>query len=100
MNYTPRYGRFRALMRAIRQEAGLSQVELARKLGTTQTFISKSELGERRLDFLETSDFCAACGVSIGELEKRLAESLAAPAKRKKRRSPRRMDAEGRLIGR
>ena len=100
MNYSPRYGRFRALLRQVREEAGLSQTVLAEKLGKAQTFVSKSELGERRLDFLETLDFCAACGVPITELVKRLEKigSTRQPRQRAKRKSPRKMDAEGRLI--
>lgn len=99
MNYSPRYGRFRALLRKVREEAGLSQTVLAEKLGKPQTFVSKSELGERRLDFLETLDFCEACGISVAELVKRLAKSASKdhPTERAKRRSPRKMDAEGKL---
>ncbi len=99
MNYSPRYGRFRALLRQIREEAGFNQTALAQKLGKPQTFVSKSELGERRMDFLETLDFCAACGVSpmqfIERLQKGVADGI--EKSRKKRQSPRRMDSEGRL---
>lgn len=99
MNYSPRYGRFRALLRKIREESGLSQVALADKLGKPQTFISKSEIGERRIDFLETLDFCEACHVSPGEFIDRLQKNKPAETERsrKKRQSPRRMDSEGRL---
>lgn len=67
MDYSPRYGRFRELLREIRMEAGLTQVELAEKLGKPQSYVSKAELGERRLDFIETLDFCRACGVGVEE---------------------------------
>jgi transcriptional regulator with XRE-family HTH domain len=102
MNYSPRYGHFRVLLRKIREEAGLSQMALAEKLGKPQTFVSKSELGERRIDFIETLDFCAACGVAVGEVLERLdAEAIETmPKKRSKRRSPRQMDSAGRLIER
>ena len=98
MNYSPRYGRFRALLRQIREEAGFNQTALAQKLGKPQTFVSKSELGERRIDFLETLDFCAACGVSASQFIERLQRCITESEKpRKKRQSPRRMDSEGRL---
>ena len=101
MKYSPRYGRFRALLREIREEAGLNQTALSKKLGKPQTFVSKSELGERRIDFLEALDFCAACGISINAFVKRLNEKLEARSEeRKKRRSPRSMDGEGRLTER
>ncbi len=102
MNYSPRYGRFRALLRKVREEAKLSQTELAAKMGKPQTFVSKSEIGERRIDFLETVDFCAACGVSTSEFAERLQKSAAIERVkiRTKRQSPRKMDAEGRLVKR
>ena len=84
----------------MREEAGLSQTALAEKLGKPQTFVSKSELGERRIDFLETLDICAACRVSAEQFIERLEKSApVSQAKRPKRRSPRRMDDEGRLTG-
>lgn len=102
MNYSPRYGRFRALLRQIREEAGFNQVALAQKLGKPQTYVSKSELGERRIDFLETLDFCVACGVSASQFIERLQKDVVAEVKkpRKKRQSPRRMDSAGRLLRR
>lgn len=51
------------LLRQLRDEAGLTQVELGRKLGNTQTFISKIERGERRMDVVEFAEFCDALGV-------------------------------------
>lgn len=48
-----RYQRFLAKLRQARKEAGLSQVEVAKALRRPQTFVSKFELGERRLDFVE-----------------------------------------------
>lgn len=98
MNYSPRYGQFRALLRKVREEAGLSQTALSEKLGKPQTFVSKSELGERRIDFLEVVDFCAACGVGVEQLAARL-EKIEPVKQRRKRRSPRKMDAQGRLTG-
>ncbi len=40
-----------------RIEAGLTQVDVAQSLGKPQSFISKCESGERRVDFVELIDF-------------------------------------------
>ena len=53
------------LLRSVRVEAGLTQSELASRLGTDQTFISKYESGERRLDILELREVCQAIGVDF-----------------------------------
>jgi len=72
MDYSARHQRFRDLLRQIRVEAGLTQVQLAEKLGRPQSYVSKAEMGERRLDFIETLDFCEACGVGLEEFTARL----------------------------
>jgi len=74
MDYSPRSERFRELLRQARVDAGLTQVELAEKLGKPQSYVSKAELGERKLDFLETLDFCAACGKDVAKLARELKE--------------------------
>ena len=48
------------LLRGIRVDAGLSQSELASRLARDQTFVSKYESGERRLDILELRQVCQA----------------------------------------
>ena len=65
-----------SLLKEIRQEAGFSQVELAKKLGKPQSFVSKYESGERRLDFLELREVCFACGLSMEEFSRRYEESV------------------------
>jgi len=47
------YRRFLARLRHARAEAGLTQVEVARRLGKRQSFVSKCESGERRVDVVE-----------------------------------------------
>ena len=49
-------------MRAMRQQAGLTQDELAARLKKPQSYVTKSERGERRLDLIEWLAFCGACG--------------------------------------
>jgi Predicted transcriptional regulator with C-terminal CBS domains len=61
-----------ALLRQIRQEAGLRQKDLAERLGRPQSFVSKYETGERGLDVAELYELCAACGTSISRFARRL----------------------------
>ena len=55
------------LLRDVREEAGLRQVDVAEKLGQPQSFVSKYESGERRLDLLELEAVCVACDTSLDE---------------------------------
>lgn len=61
-----RYRVFLERLRRARSDAGLTQVELAERVGRPQTWVSKCELGERRVDFVELEDWAAACGRPIG----------------------------------
>ncbi|MCL2161345.1 MAG: helix-turn-helix transcriptional regulator [Betaproteobacteria bacterium] len=45
----------------MRVYSGFTQVELAHRLGKPQSYVSKVETGERKLDFLEVRDYCLAC---------------------------------------
>ena len=58
---TRRYKAFIERLRRARVDAGLTQVEIAAILGRPQTWVSKCELGERRVDFVELEDWAAAC---------------------------------------
>ena len=53
---------FAALLREARVEAKLSQQDLAEKLGTYKSMVSRFELGERRLDIVEIRQICKALG--------------------------------------
>lgn len=55
--HNPAYRTFRVRLRAAREEAGLSQTEVARRLKKTQSWVSKCESGERRVDIIELSRF-------------------------------------------
>nr|WP_246718729.1 helix-turn-helix transcriptional regulator [Microvirga terrestris] len=56
------YRRILALLVQTRKAAGLTQTEVARRLGQRQTFVSKYELGERRLDVAEYIEISRAIG--------------------------------------
>ena len=51
--YQEAYKEFLARLIEARKQAGLTQVEVAKRLGRAHSFISKCELGERRVDFVE-----------------------------------------------
>lgn len=53
--YRESYERFLAKLRQARRDAGLTQVEASRRLGKPQSFVSKIESGERRVDVIELS---------------------------------------------
>ena len=53
------YKLFLTRLRQARTEAGLSQVEVAKKLRRPQSFVSKCESGERRVDVVELTEFAA-----------------------------------------
>jgi transcriptional regulator with XRE-family HTH domain len=59
------------LLREIRQEADLRQIDVAARLEQPQSFVSKYESGERRLDLVELETVCEACGVDLKDFIKR-----------------------------
>ncbi len=63
--YSDGYLEFLSRLRAVRIEQEITQAELAIRLGTTQSFISKCERGERRIDLIEARLFCEALEVDF-----------------------------------
>lgn len=51
-----------------RKDAGITQVELGKRIGQRQTFVSKFELGERRLDVAEFVAVSRAIGADPHEI--------------------------------
>lgn len=60
-----RYERLLVQLRDARIEAGLTQAEAAKKLRKPQSFVSKCESGERRIDVVELERFAEVYGKSI-----------------------------------
>lgn len=58
--YSARHDELRALLATARRQSGLTQVQLADILNRPQSFVSKYEGGERRLDVIEFIDVCKA----------------------------------------
>lgn len=63
------------LLRQIRQEAGLRQIDLAKRLEQPQSYVSKYESGERRLDLLELLQICEALGIPLSKFVRRFEDS-------------------------
>jgi len=63
--YSPEQSELLSLLREKRKEAGLSQIELAKRLSRSQSFVSKYESGELRLDLVQLSLVCRALGTSL-----------------------------------
>jgi transcriptional regulator with XRE-family HTH domain len=63
--HSQRYRLFRELLLAERERAGLTQVEVARLLRKPQSFVSKYERGDRRLDMTEFLELADALVVDV-----------------------------------
>lgn len=59
------------LLKSAREDAGLTQVALAKELKRPQSYVSKFECGERRLDLVELREICEALGISLVDFVKR-----------------------------
>lgn len=66
--HTPAYAAFRRLLADARERKELTQAELAKRLDKPQSFVSKYESGERRLDVVEFVSVCSALGVEATAL--------------------------------
>jgi len=71
--FSVRFRQLRELLIKARKKAGLTQIELAQKLGKPQSFVSKYELGERRLDVIEFLEVAEALGIKAEKVLKQLA---------------------------
>ena len=69
---------FLEALRAVREKADLTQVELGERLGRPQSFITGAERGVVRLDGLQIRDWLEACGSDLvawaKDVEARLAK--------------------------
>lgn len=74
--YTREYTTVTRLLRETREKTGLTQVELAEKLGQSQSFVSKYERGERRLDVIQLRTVCLTLGVKLADFVERLERAL------------------------
>ena len=74
--HSKEYAIFLRLLREVRREQGLTQTDVAARLGQTQSWVSKCERGERRIDIIELRAFCEAIGIPLEEFVRRLQLAL------------------------
>lgn len=60
------------MLRELREQKQLTQKGLADKIGSDQTFISKIEIGERRVDIIELKYICDALDIELVEFIKQV----------------------------
>jgi transcriptional regulator with XRE-family HTH domain len=72
--FTKRYQLFLSMLVSARQEKGFSQRDVAKKLKKIQSYVSKYERGERRLDVVEFLDVAKVLDVDPHEIINRLAQ--------------------------
>jgi transcriptional regulator with XRE-family HTH domain len=72
----PEYAVIGETLRAFRVEAGLTQVDLASRLGRSQNYVSQAETGQKRLDGLQLLDWSRACGHTLRDFGAAVEEKL------------------------
>ena len=74
--FTKEYAVFRELLRDLRTERGFTQSQLSESVRVPQSFVSKYETGERRLDVIELRTVCDALGITLTAFVKKLEARL------------------------
>jgi transcriptional regulator with XRE-family HTH domain len=84
--FTAEYEAFLHSLIYARTEAGMTQQEVADRLNKPQSFVSKYERRERRLDVVEFVRIAKAIGIDPCRIVREIEKSVAEPPKRKARR--------------
>jgi transcriptional regulator with XRE-family HTH domain len=63
----------------MREECGLTQMQLAESLGITQSFVSKIERGERVVDVIQLREICHCLGTTLTKFVIKLERQLQKP---------------------
>lgn len=74
--FSDAYATFLKVLVVSRREAGLTQIELAARLGKPQSFVSKIERGERRVDVVELCAIAHALRLNPKDLFTRVIDDL------------------------
>jgi transcriptional regulator with XRE-family HTH domain len=74
--YTRDYAVVLRLLKEARESAGLTQMDLAKKLKQSQSFVSKMERGDRRIDIVQLRTICKIYGMSLLKFVEQLEKEL------------------------
>ena len=66
--YSKEYKAVLRKLKKARKKSRLTQVEIAKRLGKPQSFVSKVENGERRLDIIELKHIAKLYKASVNDL--------------------------------
>ena len=85
--FTPAYREVIEAVVALRKAAGLTQRELALRLGREQSYVGRIETGQRRIDLVELVWVCKVCGADPAAAIPRLVKTIAGsvPGRRRRR---------------
>ena len=74
--HTRAYTVLRERLVAARHAAGLTQQQLAKKIGRPQSFVAKYEGGERRIDLVEFLEIATVLGVDARRVIRKVADVM------------------------
>ena len=74
--HSPSQEKLLVLLRRLRMDAGMTQEQLAAKLKRPQSFVSKIEAGERRLDVIELREVCNVLGIPLQKFVQEFEKAL------------------------
>ena len=64
-----------AFLRQLRESTGLTQREFADRIGESQWWVHRGEIGSRRVDVAEFIVWCLGCGIEPSEAIRKLAKN-------------------------
>lgn len=76
--YSREYAVLLRLLREAREQAGLTQTQLAKKLNQSQSFVSKLERADRRIDVVQLRTICQVFGLSLYQFVDRFEREITA----------------------
>ena len=76
--FSPAYDHLRSILVQAREKAGLRQSDVAQRLKRPQSYVSKIELGERRLDVVEYIQFSRAVKADAVQILREVMKKIAA----------------------